>query len=147
MSIENAEPTTTKKPQSSALAISGAGGLSGILIAFANIQFKDSEYLVAITTTIPFVVGVIIAGLEYFLTYIGIRNKAELRVDNKLNRKLSNVNKYIKQAKKNIEKDRKLNLDTSQAEKHLSSLYEQRQQIQLAHLSVDDTKISTVNDA
>ncbi|HDY7949604.1 TPA: hypothetical protein RQK75_002251 [Vibrio vulnificus] len=145
MSTENSP--SIKKPSSGAIAIGGIGGLSSILIAFANIEFKDSEYLTAITSTIPFVVSIAIGGLEYAFSYIGARNKSELQIDAKLKRKLKNVDKYIKQTRKNIGECKKLQLDTTAEEESLKALLVQRQEIQLAHLNVDDITAKPVPES
>ncbi|END5526344.1 hypothetical protein ABMC86_001984 [Vibrio vulnificus] len=145
MSTDNSP--SIKKPSNGAIAIGGIGGLSGILIAFANIEFKDSEYLTAITSTIPFVVSIAIGSFEYAFSYIGARNKSELQIDAKLNRKLKNVDKFIKQTRKNISECKKLQLDTTSEEESLKALLVQRHEIQLAHLNVDDITAKPVPES
>ncbi|MFM2590058.1 hypothetical protein [Vibrio sp. TBV020] len=145
MNIE-ATPTSKKKSQgTTAAALGGVGGLSSILIAFASIEYKNSEYLIAITSTIPFVVSIAVGLLEYLFSYIGARNKAELQIDAKLSRKLKNVEKYIDKTRKSIEKNKKLSIDTAAEEANLAALINQQREIQLAHLNVEDVTVQPVS--
>lgn len=142
--MSNQNPPSTRSSSSVAKAISGAGGLSAILIAFANIGFKESEYLAAITTTIPFVVGGLFTIIEYSISYLGVRSKTELEVDAKLDRKLTQVNQFIDESIKSIKQNQETGLDSSAEEKNLEQLQARKRDIQLAYINLAEIEIKAV---
>ncbi|EGQ7954473.1 hypothetical protein LFR94_002341 [Vibrio vulnificus] len=135
-----------KRTSNPAVTIGGAGGLSGILIAFVNIGLDGNEYLAAVTTTIPFVVGLIFAGIDYFLSLVGARSKAELEVDAKLKRRLTQVDQFITECKESIKQSKEAGLCTKIDEESLREFQIQKRNIQLGSVSLPEISIKAVSN-
>lgn len=138
------EAQAQKKGVNSGVAVGGAGGITGVLIGFINIQYSGNEFLPIATTMVPLIVGGAFWGIEFIRAWKGIRSKAEMELDAQLERKIAHIDACIDDALKNIKEGKGAGIDTSEDEKDLKQFKEQKTKVRIAHINAQDVTIKSV---